>query len=75
MYKPYIDVMKLFTPLPNINDCKCGSSDIAICEKATLGIQNYAMLKCAKCGREIKRRTYRKAEKAWNKNNPKIGGK
>ena len=73
MYKPYIYVMKLLSPLPNINNCKCGSADIAICEKFTFGIPNYAILKCNRCGREITRRTYRKAEKAWNKNNPKGG--
>lgn len=57
-------------PLPNINKCICGSDDIAIAESHILGIQNYAIIKCNKCNREIKRRTYKRAEEAWNKNNP-----
>ena len=55
--------------LPDINDCKCGSNDISISESFTFCVQNYAIIKCNKCGREIKRRTYQKAEKAWNANN------
>ena len=58
-------------PLPNLNECKCGSDNISIAESSILGIQNYAIIKCNKCGMEIKRRTYKKAEKAWNENNPK----
>lgn len=54
-----------------LNNCICGSDDIAITESHILGIQNYAIIKCNKCKRAIKRRTYKKAEKAWNKNNPK----
>ena len=67
---PEFNLEKL-KPLPNINKCSCGSYDIAIAESFTLCIQNYAIIKCNKCGREIKRRTYKRAEKAWNKNNPK----
>lgn len=73
MVLPELNFNKLYQPLPNINKCVCGSDDIAIIEKSTLGIQNYTILKCNKCGREIKRRTYERAEKAWNKNNPKKG--
>ena len=54
-----------------LNNCICGSDDIAITESHILGIQNYAIIKCNKCNRGIKRRTYKKAEKAWNENNPK----
>ena len=68
MVRPCIDekkLLKLLTPMPNINHCICGNWDIAINENS-----NYTILKCNKCNREIKRRTYEKAEKAWNKNNP-----
>lgn len=58
-------------PVPNINRCICGSDDIAIAESYTLCVQNYAIIKCNKCNREIKRRTYKRAEEAWNENNPK----
>ena len=58
-------------PLPNLNECKCGSNDISIAESFTCCVQNSAIIKCNKCGREIKRRTYKRAEEAWNKNNPK----
>ena len=54
-----------------LNNCICGSEDIAITESHILGIQNYAIIKCNKCNREIKRRTYKRAEEAWNINNPK----
>lgn len=58
---------------PDLNKCKCGSYDITIAESFILGIQTYAIIKCNKCDREIKRRTYKRAEKAWNKNNPQKG--
>ncbi len=69
MILPELDFNKLYQSLPNLNKCVCGSGDIAIREKT-----NYTILKCNKCGREIKRRTYKRAEMAWNKNNPKKGG-
>ena len=70
MVLPEITLLDL-KPAPDLNDCKCGSDNISIAESSILGIQNYAIIKCNKCGREIKRRTYKKAEKAWNENNPK----
>lgn len=69
MVLPPLDSFKgLRMPL---NNCICGSDDIAVAESFTLGIQTYAIIKCNKCGRGIKRRTYKKAEEAWNQNNPK----
>ena len=65
MVLPEFDFNKLYQSLPNINKCVCGSDNIAISEKS-----NYTILKCNSCNKEIKRRTYEKAEKAWNKNNP-----
>lgn len=74
MILPELNFNKLYKCLPNLNKCVCGSDDISIIEQHTLGIQNYAVIKCNKCNREIKRRTYKKGEKAWNKNNPKKCG-
>lgn len=69
MVLPPLDSFKdLRMPL---NNCICGSDDVAVAESFTLGIQTYAIIKCNKCGREIKRRTYKKAAEIWNKNNPK----
>ena len=73
MVLPQITLSEL-KPLPNLNDCKCGSDNISIAESFTFCIQNYTIIKCNKCNREIKRRTYKKAEKAWNKNNAKKEG-
>ena len=72
MVLPQITLSDL-KPFPDINKCKCGSYNISIAESFTFCIQNYAIIKCNDCNREIKRRTYRKAEKAWNKNNPMEG--
>lgn len=74
MTVPSFNPLKILKPLPNLNNCKCGSSNITIAEKFTLGIQTYAIIKCYKCDREIKRRTYKRAVEAWNKNNPKKEG-
>lgn len=71
MTLPPFNPLKILKPLPNLNNCKCGSSNISIAECYTLGIQNYCIIKCMKCDREIKRRSYKRAEQAWNKNNPK----
>jgi hypothetical protein len=65
---------KQLKPLPYLNRCRCGSHNICIIEKSTLGIPNYTIIKCNDCSRGIKRRTYKKAERAWNKNNPMKGG-
>ena len=51
--------------LTHLNKCRCGSTKISITD-----IQTRAIIKCCECGREIKRRTLKKAEQAWNKNNP-----
>lgn len=75
MVLPEFDFNKFYLSLPNPNTCVCGSDDIAIIESQTLGVQTRTIIKCNKCGREIKRRTYKRAEKAWNKNNPQKGSK
>ena len=72
MIIPKLDFSEL-KPIPNLNKCVCSSDDISIAELYTFDIRNYAIIRCQKCNREIKRRTYKQAEKAWNKNNP-IGG-
>lgn len=59
---------------PLLNECSCGSHDIYVSESYVSGVQDFAIIKCNKCGREIKRRTYKKAAEAWNKNNPKKEG-
>ena len=53
----------------NPNKCICGSCDIDIVES-----YHHFTIRCKKCNREIKRKTYKSAEKAWNKNNPSKGG-
>ena len=72
MVLPKFD-LRDFKLLPNVNDCVCGSDDIVIAEEFTLGVLSYTTIKCNKCNREIKRRTYKKAAKVWNRNNPKGG--
>ena len=69
MVIPQLNLCELIR-LP-LNNCKCGSDNISIAECYTLGVQNYCIIKCMKCDREIKRRSYKRAEQAWNKNNPK----
>ena len=61
-------------PLPYLNRCRCGSNNIGIIEHSILGISTYVIIKCNDCSRGVERRTYRKAEKAWNENNPLKGG-
>lgn len=63
----------LFRRMYSLNQCECGSDTIAIDESHTRGVQNYVIIKCKKCKREVKRRNYNKAVKAWNKNNPRRG--
>ena len=68
------DLFRLFRKMVVLNQCECGSDDIAIDEHYTSGVYDYAIIKCKKCNREIKRKSLKKAEKAWNKNNPKKEG-
>ena len=54
--------------MPLLKSCVCGGDDIRITETYTLGdISICAKIECKNCGREIKRRTYKKAVKTWNK--------
>ena len=58
------DKLICLTHFTHLNKCRCGSTKISITD-----IQTRAIIKCRECGREIKRRTLKKAEEAWNKNN------
>ena len=64
------NLFKKLKPLPLLNRCRCGSNNITILEHHILGISTYTIIKCNDCSRGLERRTYRKAEEAWNKNNP-----
>ena len=68
------NLFKMLEPIPQLNRCKCGSDNIAISIHETLGVRTETVIKCCDCNREVKRRTYKKAEKVWNKNNPMKGG-
>lgn len=68
------DFLRLFKRTIILNQCECGSNDITIDENYTSIVQNYVIIKCKKCSKEIKRKSLKKAEKAWNKNNPSKGG-
>ena len=64
------NLFKMLEPIPQLNRCRCGSDNIAIFKHSILGIDTYTIIKCEDCSRGVERRTYRKAEEAWNKNNP-----
>ena len=52
----------------------CGCKSVSITEEFIFLFSKSATIKCERCGRKIKRRTPKRAVKAWNTRTPKERG-